>query len=222
MMPLRFAVLNRIVVAFLLFKSEATAQIPVEIFAGNKKASFDLMFFKFFKNEAGQNSKFLFFSRERVLVDYKQTSGSNLPQFGFTEAISYNHPALKGFAPVFVGQVLNRGTFVKTGIQYAHISKMLTVFGWSVLELDDQPDVDVFLMLRYTPKLNERWALFSQIELINALPTDNAASYNFTQRLRLGLKKVDWQFGLGGDFSAIGRKTYAKSQNMGLFFRHEF
>jgi len=125
MMPLRFVVLSWMVVAFLFSKSEATAQIPVEIFAGNKKASFDLMFFKFFKNQAGQNSKFLFFSRERALVDYKQTSSSNLPQFGFTEAISYNHPALKGFAPVFVGQVLNRGIFAKTGVQYAHISKIL-------------------------------------------------------------------------------------------------
>lgn len=120
------------------------------------------MFFKFFKNKKGQNSKLLFFSRERAVIDYKQTITSNLPQFGFTEAISYNHPALKGFAPVVVGQMLNRGTFAKTGIQYAHISKTLTVFGWSVLELlDKKPDVDLFLMLRYTPKLNEKWALFT-------------------------------------------------------------
>jgi hypothetical protein len=198
------------------------AQIPVEIFGGDKKASFDLMFFKFFKNKEGQNSKFLFFSRERAVMDYQQTATSDLPQFGFTEAISYNHPALKGFAPVVVGQVLNRGTFAKTGVQYAHISKTLTVFGWSVMELDSKPDVDLFLMLRYTPKLSEKWALFTQIELINALPTHKTANFNFTQRLRLGLKKADWQLGLGGDFLAVGRNDFNKTQNTGVFMRHEF
>lgn len=222
-MTLRLFFQRWMVVALLfLWKSGATAQIPVEIFAGDKKTSFDLMFFKFFKNKTGQNSRFLFFSRERAVVDYQQTSASKLPQFGFTEAISYNHPALKGIAPVVVGQVLNSGAFAKIGVQYAHISKMLTVFGWSVVEVDEKPGIDVFLMLRYTPKLSEKWQLFSQIELINAFPTNSTANYNFTQRLRLGLKKVDWQFGLGGDFSAVGRDKFINTQNTGAFIRHEF
>lgn len=217
--------MKKFIFAFIAFafSQNVSAQIPVEILGGDKKASFDLMFFKFFKNKEGQNSKLLFFSRERAVVDYKQTTTTNLPQFGFTEAISYNHPALKGFAPVAVGQVLNRGTFAKTGIQYAHISKTLTVFGWSVLELlDKKPDVDLFLMLRFTPKLNEKWALFTQIELINTFPTDPNVNFNFTQRLRLGLKRTDWQFGLGGDFSAVGRDNFTNTQNTGIFLRHEF
>lgn len=215
--------LTIILLSLLIWRQNVVqAQIPVELFSGNKKVSFDLMFFKFFKNKEGKNSKFLFFSRERAVIDYKQTTTSNLPQFGFTEALSFNHAALKGFAPVLVGQVLNRGTFAKTGIQYAHISKTLTVFGWSVVALDEKPDIDVFLMLRYTPKLSEKWHLFSQIELINALPTDKIANYNFTQRLRLGLKKADWQFGLGGDFTAIGRNEFINTQNAGVFLRHEF
>ncbi|AXE20451.1 hypothetical protein DR864_23280 [Runella rosea] len=206
----------------LLWASVVQAQIPVEVFGGDKKASFDVMFFKFFKNKEGQNSHFLFFTRERAVVDYKQTATSNLPQFGFTEALSYNHPAFKGFAPVLVGQVLNRGTFAKTGIQYAHVSKTLTVFGWSVVALESKPDLDLFLLLRYTPTLGKKWFLFSQIELINAFPTNKTTHFSFTQRLRLGLKKADWQFGLGGDFSAVGRKNYASTQNTGLFIRHEF
>lgn len=198
------------------------AQIAVEIFGGHQKASFDLMFFKFFKTQADQNSRFLFFSRERALVDYQQTTTSHLPLFGFTEAISYNHPALKGFAPVVVGQILNGGTFAKTGIQYAHVSKTWTVFGWSVVELGPKPDVDVFLMLRYTPPLSEKWQLFSQVELINSLLANKITLLNFTQRLRLGLKKSDWQFGLGSDFSSIGRDLFTTTSNTGIFLRHEF
>ncbi len=199
------------------------AQIPVEIFAGGEKASFDLMFFKFFKNKDGQNSKFLFFSRERAVVDYRQTQANYLPQFGFTEALSYNHPVLKGLAPVLVGQILNRGTFGKAGIQYAYVSKTFTLFGWSVLTLHGKPDVDLFLLLRYVPRLGEKtWHGFGQLELINTLPGSETGHFNFTQRLRLGLKKADWQFGLGGDFSAIGRKKLNTTQNTGLFLRHEF
>lgn len=198
------------------------AQIPVEVFLGDKKASFDLMFFKFFKNKADQNSKFLFFSRERAVVNYQQTTTSNLPLFGFTEAVSYNHRALKGFAPVLVGQVLNGGTFAKTGIQYARISKTITLFGWSVVSLKTNPDVDFFLLLRFTPKLNGHWRLFSQLELINALPTEKTGYFSFNQRVRLGLKRKEWQFGLGADFSSIGRGRYANTQNTGGFIRHEF
>lgn len=221
-MARHFKMLVWVGVALFFSKNGATAQIPVEVFGGDKKASFDLMFFKFFKNKEGKNGKFLFFSRERAVVDYKQTATANLPQFGFTEAISYNHPALKGIAPVLVGQVLNRGTFAKTGVQYAHVSKTLTVFGWSVIGLKKKPDVDLFLLLRYTPKLGEKWHLYTQAEFVNAFPTDETALFTFTQRLRLGLKKADWQFGLGGDFTALGRQDFNSSQNTGVFLRHEF
>lgn len=210
------------IIVLLLWVSMVQAQIPVEVFGGDKKASFDMMFFKFFKNKEGQNSHFLFFTRERAVVDYKQKATSNLPQFGFTEAFSYNHPSFKGFAPVLVGQVLNRGTFAKTGIQYAHMSATLTVFGWSVVALESKPDIDLFLLLRYTPSFNKKWHLFSQIELINALPMDQTTDFSFAQRLRLGLKKADWQLGLGSDLSAAGRKSYTTTQNTGLFIRHEF
>lgn len=196
----------------------AKAQIPVELLAGDKKASIDLMFFKFFKNKDGQNSRMLFFSRERAVFDYQQSS----PQFGFTEAISYNHPALKGWAPVLVGQVLNRGTFAKSGIQYAHLSQTMTIFGWSVVELNQRPNIDLFLMLRFTPRLGHQWHFYSQLELINSFPTDANTAFSFTQRLRLGLKRGAWQFGLGGDYSAIGRQSYVGTQNSGFFLRHEF
>lgn len=205
--------------ALLAFRYDLPAQIPVEIFGGEKKASFDLMFFKFFKNKEGENSKILFFSRERVVLDYNP---ANPPQFGFTEALSYNHPALKGFGPVLVGQALNRGAFAKTGLQYARVTKTTTLFGWSVVELNRKPDIDLFLLIRYTPGLGKKWHLFSQIESINTLPTQKTTDFSFVQRLRIGLKNRDWQFGIGGDFAETGRKTHVASQNIGLFLRHEF
>jgi len=103
-----------ILIAMLLIRSMAISQIPVEIFTGHKKATLDMMFFKYFKGKSAEKSKILFFNRNRVSVDYQMTTTTNHPNFGFTEALSYNHPKLKGLAPVIVGQIFNTGVFPKS------------------------------------------------------------------------------------------------------------
>lgn len=210
------------VVVWFTISNLATAQIPVEVFAGDKKASFDLMFFKYFKNQQGTNSKFLFFSRARTSMDYQMTATTNLPTFGFTEAISYNHEKLKGFAPVLVGQIFNSGVFPKAGIQYAHLTSEWTVFTWAVCETLRQPVVDYFLLVRYTPKLSDKLHLFSQLESFNAFPTEQDAMLTFVQRLRLGLKSGPIQFGLAFDFTQIGNGSFTYTTNSGGFLRYEF
>lgn len=207
--------------------STAKAQIPVEIFAGHEKTTFDIMFFKFFKDKQGVNSRWLFFNRNRASVDYRMTSATYLPQFGFTEAISYNHEKLKSFAPVFVTQLLNRGVFPKVGIQYAHISKNMTIFSWLVCETLEKPDLDFFLLFRYTPKLTENVNLFTQVESVNAFPTVSTENLSFTQRIRLGIQLKTYQFGTGADFNQSGfnqsgNTAFTKIYNIGGFIRHEF
>lgn len=205
-----------------LIGSNASAQIPVEILLGHEKTSFDLMFFKYMKKHDGSNSRVLFFNRNRASIDYRQTSSTFLPQFGFTEALSYNHPAWKGFAPVLVGQLLNRGVYAKAGLQYARITKNFTFFSWAVAELQKEPNLDFFVLSRYTPALSEHLNLYAQLELVNTFPTVANKTFSLIQRLRLGLKAKDWQYGLGVDLSQNGRDTWANTDNLGLFLRHEF
>lgn len=207
---------------WLLSSGWGLAQIPVEIFTGHEKATLDILFFRFFQNREGQNSRWLFFNRTRASVDYRQTRSTYLPQSGFTEAVSFNSPAWKGVAPVFVGQVLGRGVFPKAGLQYAHARPVLTVFGWAVCELLENPAIDFFLLLRYTPRLGARLHGFVQLELFNSFPTSATQAYSFTQRYRLGLKQKAWQFGLGADAGQTGRKSMARTTNAGFFLRHEF
>ena len=211
-----------VVLALLCGSGNAAAQIPVEIFTGHEKATVDVMFFSFFKNSSGKSSRWLFFNRNRASVDYRMTQNSYLPQFGFTEAVSYNHPALKGFAPVVVGQVLSWGVYPKAGIQYARLTKNATLFTWLVAETLQNTDIDYFLLFRYTPPITQKLHLFTQFESVNALPTYAGGLYNFTQRLRLGLKLQHWQFGLGADFNQNGKHKFTTTQNAGLFLRYEF
>jgi len=207
----------------LLFLSiPSNAQTPVEVFAGDKKSTLDIMFFKYFKNKEKQNSKLLFFNRNRASIDYKMTKTTNLPQFGFTEAISYNHEKLKGFAPVAVISILNRGVYPKIGIQYVKIKKDFTFFGWTVVETLKDANINLFLLARFTPKLTEKLNLYSQIEFVNDFPVTDKNLFNFVQRIRLGLKLKEFQFGAGFDFNEYGRNNFVSTNNLGGFLRYEF
>ena len=180
------------------------------------------MFFKYFKNSSGINSRFLFFNRNRASADYKITTTTSLPQFGFTEAVSYNHEKLKGFAPVMVGQIFGSGLFPKAGLQYALIRRNLLVFTWVVCETHSQPSIDFFFLGRYTPKLTERVHLFSQLELVNTNPSSMQKNFSFTQRVRLGIRLKEFQFGAAADFAQSGRKDFIRTSNTGGFLRYEF
>jgi hypothetical protein len=215
--------LKKIILILLLFMSgKVSAQIPVEIFGGNERSTFDMMYFKYTKKRSGDNSRFLFFNRNRASVDYRMTSSEYLPSFGITGAISYNAPSLKGMAPVIVAQIFNRSVLLKAGVQYAYQKKRLTVFSWLVAETVSEPKVDFFILGRYTPKLTEKTDLFLQVETINAFATSSGKENSFVQRIRVGLKFNYWQFGAGIDLSQIGRKEFATHSNAGVFLRHEF
>ena len=200
----------------------AVAQIPVEIFGGNERMTLDIMFFKNFKDKLGNNSKFLFFNRNRASNDYQMNSTTYLPQFGFTEAISYNHQKLQGFAPVAVGQVFGAGVYAKAGFQFVYLKKDFLIFSWLVSEMKKDPTIDLFFLGRFTPKLSEKLNLFSQLELVNVAPTMIEKNYVFTQRIRLGLKMKAVQFGAGADFTQSGSVSFSKTMNLGLFLRYEF
>jgi hypothetical protein len=207
---------------FAFFGKTAMAQTPVEIFGGHEKATLDLLFFKFFKKADGTNSRFLFFNRNRTSVDYRITKTAFLPQFGSTNAVSFNLKKWGGFAPVAVVQIFNRGIFPKAGVQFFKRKSDLTFFSWAVVELLEKPSVDWFVLARFEPKLTEKTRLFAQFELVAAFLTDKNLNQNFIERGRLGLKKGVFQFGFGADFNQNGRGVFSKTDNLGGFLRHEF
>jgi hypothetical protein len=207
--------------ALLMLCGSAFAQIPVEVFGGHARTTLDVMFFKNFKARDGERSPFLLFNRNRASIDYRMTDSTYLPLFGFTEALSYNHPSLKGFAPVAAGQVLMTGVYAKAGVQYAHLSENFTFFGWTVCGIRNHPDVDVFALARYTPNISKQLKLFAQAESLSVFPTLSGGNMSFTQRLRLGLKLGQFQFGAGADLTQAGRQAWITNTNAGGFLRIE-
>lgn len=208
-----------IILCLLSFSFVTPAQIQVEVFGGEKRATIDLMFFKFFENRSGEKSKWFFFNRNRAGSEYE--AGSQ-PQFGFTEAVSWNHPSLKGVAPVSVVQLFNNGTFARAGIQYALLKKNLTLFSWMVCETASDPQLDLFALIRYTPVMKGDWNWFLQMETLNTIQINLEESLNLTQRIRIGVKLKQWQVGAGLDLSQQERSDFLINRNTGIFVRHEF
>ena len=56
----------------------------------------------------------------------------------------------------------------------------------------------------------------------NAFPAIEKNNFAFTQRIRLGIKIKEFQFGVGLDLSQLGRINFTKTQNLGGFLRYEF
>lgn len=204
-----------------LYGGTVNAQIPVEVFTGTERATIDIMFFRFFKDRQNEHSRFLFFNRTRAGLDYNMTRTTNLPQFGFTEAFSYNHQKLGGFAPVIVFQAFNSGVHARAGIQYAFLNEKFTLFSWFVSETAQKPDIDHYILIRFLPDFPAGLRLFTQMELSNTYQS-SSASYRFSQRLRLGLRKKNFQFGAGIDLAESGKRSFMVSANPGLFLRTEF
>lgn len=221
--PLHFTPMKQLLLSFMLIGlvKNLGCQIPVEVFAGQSKSTVDIMFFRFFKKDP-ETSPWLLFNRNRASIDYRMTDTAYLPLFGFTEAISYNHSKLRGFAPVALGQVLSYGVFAKAGIQYAYIRPDFTVFTWLVTETRRNPDLDFFILLRYTPQLTGSWRLFTQYEGLQSVPSSSSKPLQTTQRLRVGLQHGAFQLGAGADFSQTMRPHVTYPPNIGAFIRREF
>ena len=209
--------------AILAGSTPARAQ-AVEMFAGDDAATVDVMFFNYFKDRAGEPSPVLLFHRSRALVDYDidTSSRTNLPQFGMTNAVSYNPRAWRGFAPVAAVSITTNAVASKVGLQYARVRPTSTIFSWVVSEPHARPTVDLFFLGRYVHPITSTVGLFTQLESINGLSTEVDATSSFTMRSRLGIDVARWQVGVGVDLRHFTGAASATTTNIGLFTRHAF
>ncbi len=208
--------------AFLLLTVIAGAQIPVEIFTGDKKATLDVLFFKPFRDSEGNNSDWVLFNRGKVTLDYKMTPDDNKPFFVAMQAISYSPAALGGFGPVAVSLITNDGMYPKLGVQYVKASSDFMFFGWAICETLKDPDIDVYIYAKYTPLISGKTRLFTQIETNSAFPAWAGGEPSLFQCLRLGLMWDGFQTGIGLDLTQKGKGELKTTENTGLFVRYEF
>lgn len=211
-----------ILIIVIFLASTVLAQIPAEIFAGDKKATLDVLFFKSFRDSEGKNTSWVLFNREKVSLDYKMTPDDNKPFFVAMQAISYSPAVLGGFGPVAVSLITNDGMYPKLGFQFVHATSDFMFFGWLIGETLKDPDVDLYLYAKYTPVISGNTRLFAQIETNTAFPAYTGGEPSLFQCLRLGLMFDGFQAGLGLDLTQKGKDNLKMTENTGVFIRYEF
>ena len=207
--------MKQLLTAILLFFTLTMQAQMVEYYAGHERTGIDIMWFKNFKNRKDEKTSFLFFSRNRASVDYK-----NSPTlFGSTNAVSYNFK--NGWGIVTVASFVNSGFIPKAGIQFNKAKGSFLFFGWLVADLKKEGNVDLFGLFRFQPKINEQWKGLLQLELF---PVYNPSSttWSLTERLRIGAKWKNWGGGLMLDANQTGRTTWSTTNNTGVFIRYDF
>lgn len=198
-------------------------KLPVEIFAGHKKATTDLTFFRYIKKHDDKNSPWLFFNRYRASVDYP-TKGEDTfkPQFALTFAMSYNPTGWNGLAPVAAFTLTNGGLQPKAGMQYYITRPKLVFFIWALCETMEDPNGEVFILTRYTPRIGDKIKLYFQGESGNRIPLHGEGNSSFFQRVRVGLCQGRIQWGAAADFTQNATDGSGNDQNIGAFLRYEF
>jgi len=204
----------QLTIAMLFIKGMAMAQMT-EAYAGHRRAGVDIMWFENFKNKKEERTAFLFFSRNRASVDYK----NNPALFGSTNAVSYNFK--NGIGIVAVGSFLQKGFVLKSGIQYYRQKKQFVFFGWAVADLKKDGGIDVFGLFRYVPKINSSLHAFGQLEFFPVY-TPSTEVWSLTQRVRIGLKHRSMAAGFMADFNQTGKNNFTSTHNLGIFMRNEF
>ncbi|WP_144883981.1 hypothetical protein [Lacibacter cauensis] len=187
----------------------------VEYFAGDKRTGIDIMWFKNFQNKQKAKTAFLYFSRNRASVSYKQGSAA----MGSTNAVSYNFK--NGLGLVTVASFVNAGFVPKAGVQYYRQSGNFMFFGWLVSDIKKQGNVDLFGLFRYQPTVSENWRGLLQMELFPVYQPSSEL-WNIIERVRLGAKYRAWSRGLMMDFQQTGKNNFIGTSNLGAFIRYEF
>lgn len=213
-----------LVVALLAWAGGDARAQAVEVLAGHQAATADVLFFEYFPTTTGQPTPWLLFHRSRAVVDHDidTASGRNLPQFGMTNAVSFNPAAWRGIGPVAAVSIATTGVATKVGTQYARVGPRTTVFGWVVVEAAARPAVDLFVLARHVRPLSGAIGLFTQVESINVLATKAGVASSLTLRGRIGLSRARWQAGVGADLRRTATAGTATTANVGVFVRHAF
>lgn len=203
---------------FLAFALQA--QVPFEHMIGTENASFDVLFAKPLKMKAGDNSPFGLFTRNRVEFP-SFTDKQNAPFFLSLNILSFNLKWTGNLNPVLQAQVDNFGFTLKTGLQWLHIAEKHFFLIIATYDFYTRPLIDNFLVYRWFPRLSSKLQGFLQFEMVNLVPLREGVNV-LKQRLKLGRKKGEWQYGLGLDHNLIGVSQLQSSLNPGVFLRYEF
>ena len=181
----------------------------LEMMPGTARIFVDAQWLKTFDTER----KWSLFSRSRATVDYENHTDL------FTGAY-LNHTTKSGLGGTVVGRISTTGAGADAGFHYFKAGKSFMVYALASVGLQQDFSCSWFSILRYTPALNENWKLYSSLELFSSF--SQIGHIASVQRIRAGLGRSGYQFGLAVNLLGLGKAYKVTDTNPGIFLRKQF
>ncbi len=193
-----------------------TPPIPLELMFGNDRLDFQLVA----KRNFTPQSKFSVLAIAVFSENYgkeKKLGDSVVIPFQVNYALGKSGLSLAAGGEA--NSVAGFGTTV--GLTHSKATKEILAITVLSYQLSSDQNLKIFGIYEYKPALNEKWSIYSRLQLTY----NQGMAEGFHNRsflfLRAGLKKGPLGFGLGANFDAYGPNKVAR-ENYGVFTRWEF
>ncbi|MEM6345062.1 MAG: hypothetical protein AAF927_14320 [Bacteroidota bacterium] len=193
---------------FLLSLAFSSWGQSLELMLGNERLFADVQWLKFIDADA----QWSLFSRTRATLN--ETNQTDL----FSGAY-LNRTFSNGLGVSLIGKIGANGGGADLGVHIFKAKPHWMLFALASVGLKDEWEYSWFSILRITPPLNEKWKLYSSLELFNLF--NQGKHLISVQRLRLGLDNHQIQFGAALNLSEVGA-DWTTSSNLGAFIRKSF
>lgn len=180
-----------------------------ELMTGTKRMFFDVKYIKIF--DGHKNLSLL--SRTRANVEYD----GNADLFTGTYL---NYSVKAGFGGTVVGRISSTGSGFDIGVHYFKVSPKFFAYILPTVQITDELFFTYLAFLRYSPMLKKDWKINSSLELFSAF--NNGGHLKSLQRIRLGVGKKGYSFGLALDFVEKGGRLEDVDTNPGVFVQKQF
>jgi hypothetical protein len=200
--------MKKLIFFILLFHWLLSNAQSFELMLGTKRIFIDAQYLKFFDAK----NRISLFSRARATTEYSEQY-TDL----FTGAY-LNFTTKSGFGGTVLGRISSNNSGIDAGIHYFKSTKKFMIYALPSVNLNFELLYSWFSILRYTPELKQNWKLYSSLELFSAF--GQVGHLNSVQRLRFGVDKNGYQFGLAVNLN-VGRFSET-DVNSGVFFRKQF
>lgn len=181
----------------------------LEVMTGVERIFADVQWLK----PLGTNPKWTVFTRARGTVNYDNQTDLFMWSY-------FNYTTSYGLGGTVLGSITSRGAGADAGIHFFKANSNFMVFALASVEVDNDLGYYWFSIMRYTPRLTEKWRLYTSLELYSLF--DRGAHVASVQRLRLGASRNQRQFGFGYNTDGLGSNYDVSVRNPGIFIRKTF
>jgi hypothetical protein len=189
--------------------------IPIELFAGNKAFTFQLIVSKQFSPK----SRLGFFNVTNFMGDYKEVNQTSefFSQSLITAKVGLGISLTTGLSAI--GSSNSSNTVRPTGgLQYLFANRDFLLVVLPRFDLTQTYNFETFSVFEYKPMLSKNWGIYSRIQGLYNYNTKQDFHEVSSIYLRLGLSYKNVQFGLGTNHDFYGPNNY-NVNNLGVFIK---